>query len=130
MRAKIYVAGPYTLGNVTDNVNNAISMAQELAEAGFAPFVPHLCHFWHLNFKRPYEFWMELDQQFLDCCDAVIRLPGESLGSDAECIRAMQMGKPVFFSIASLRDYYDKLENRFDLKLAGMSRLGRVAPYV
>ena len=41
MIARIYVAGPYTNGEVAINVRNAYEAANQLAELGFAPFVPH-----------------------------------------------------------------------------------------
>src|SRR5262245_4927589 len=70
MRAKIYVAGPYSKGDVAVNVRNAFEAANQLADLGFAPFVPHSTHFWHMLFPRPYEFWLTLDNQFLPYCDA------------------------------------------------------------
>lgn len=41
MREKIYVAGPYTKGDVAENVHKAFKAANDLADLGFAPFVPH-----------------------------------------------------------------------------------------
>lgn len=102
MRQKIYVAGPYTKGDVAVNVRNAIEAGNILADLGFAPFVPHLTHFWHLVFPRPYEFWCDLDNQFIAHCDGMLRLPGVSTGSDAEVELAKQQGIPVFTSIDDL----------------------------
>jgi len=101
--AKVYVAGPYTKGDVAVNVRNAIAAANELADLGYMPFLPHLTHFWHLLFPRPYEFWCELDNQFLPYCNALLRLPGESSGADAEMALAESLKIPVFHSIADLR---------------------------
>ena len=39
-------------------MHNAFKAANDLADLGFAPFVPHFTHFWHLLFPRPYEFWL------------------------------------------------------------------------
>jgi len=106
MRAKVYVAGPYTKGDVAINVRNAFEAANKLADLGFAPFVPHWTHFWHMMFPRPYEFWLELDNQFLPCCEAVLRLPGESNGADKEVALAGASGIPIFYSIESLDAHF------------------------
>jgi hypothetical protein len=53
-------------------------------------------------FPRPYEFWLELDNQFLPCCAALLRLPGESSGADKEVQLAQSLGIPVFTEIESL----------------------------
>ncbi len=108
MRAKIYVAGPYTKGDVAMNVHNAFRAANELADLGFAPFVPHFTHFWHLLFPRPYEFWLELDNQFLPHCDAVLRIPGESSGADKEVTLAEKLGIPIFHSIETLDAHFSR----------------------
>jgi len=100
---RVYVAGPYSNGDVAVNVRNAYEAASQLADAGFAPFVPHHTHFWHLLFPRPYEEWLKLDLAFLPCCDAVLRLPGESLGADGEVREATRLGILVFDTIDDLR---------------------------
>lgn len=107
-KAKIYIAGPYSQGDVAQNVYEAIRTANDLADKGFAPFVPHFTHFWHMMFHRPYEFWLELDKQFLSLCDGLLRLPGESVGSDKEVKFAEELNKPVFNSIRELEEYYGK----------------------
>lgn len=106
MIARIYVAGPYTKGDVAVNVRKAYEAATHLADLGFAPFVPHATHFWHLLFPRPYEFWLELDRQYLPCCAAVLRLPGESLGADREVELAGTLEIPVFTEIESLVKHF------------------------
>lgn len=107
-KIKVYVAGPYTTGDVAVNVRNAIEAGNELADAGFVPFVPHLVHFWHMVYPRPYEFWTDWDNQFLPHCDALLRLPGESSGSDAEVVLAESNGIPVFFDKESLHVHFRK----------------------
>ena len=99
---KVYIAGPYTNGDVAINVKNAFQAANELADNGFAPFVPHYTHFWHMMFPREYGYWLELDNQFLPCCDAVLRLPGLSNGADKEVELAIKLSIPVYKSISEL----------------------------
>jgi hypothetical protein len=103
---RIYIAGPYTNGDVAINVRRAILAANDLADRGFAPFVPHLTHFWHLLIPRPYQFWLDLDMQFLSCCEALLRLSGVSLGADTEVAEAQQQGMPVFWDIDALDLYF------------------------
>jgi hypothetical protein len=98
-KGKVYIAGPYTKGDVAVNVRNAIEAANRLADIGYAPFVPHLTHFWHLTFPRPYEFWCELDNAFLPHCDILLRLPGESAGADREVALAHKLRIPVVCGI-------------------------------
>lgn len=102
MKKKIYVAGSYTKGNQTTNVRSAIDAANVLAGYGFVPFVPHLTHFWDLLWPHEYDWWMAYDDEWLQVCDAVLRLPGESLGADKEEERARELGIPVFYSLDEL----------------------------
>ena len=108
MRAKIYVAGPYTHGDVAVNVRNAIAAANDLADLGFASYVPHFTHFWHMLHPRPYEFWLELDNQFLPHCDGLLRLPGQSRGADKEVALAESLGLPVFHSVAAVDAHFPR----------------------
>lgn len=99
---KVYVAGPYTLGDVAVNVRNAIAAGVELLDAGHTPFIPHLCHFIHMQAPRPYETWIRYDLEFLPSCDALVRLPGQSAGADGEVIEARKLGLAVYDSVGAL----------------------------
>ena len=98
----IYIAGPYSKGDVAVNVNNAIKAADKLVEAGFLAFIPHLTHFWHIVSPKAWEFWIQLDLACLAFCDGVLRLPGESEGADREVRRAKELGIPVYYSLDEL----------------------------
>lgn len=104
---RIYIAGPYTKGDVAVNVRNAYEVANRLADLGFAPFVPHATHFWHMLFPRPYEFWLKLDNQFLPYCEALLRIPGTSAGADAEVLLAQDLSIPVFHEIEALVQHFE-----------------------
>jgi hypothetical protein len=95
----IYVASPYTKGDVAVNVRRNLEAADALAAAGFVPFAPLLTHFWHLLIPHPYEFWCKQDLAWLEKCDAVVRLPGESSGAAAEVKRALELGLPIYSSV-------------------------------
>jgi len=99
---KIYIAGPYTKKDPCINVNKAIHVANELFDAGYIPFIPHLSHFWHTITPRKYSDWMKIDKAFLKCCDIVVRLPGESKGADIECKLAKKLGIPVIYNYKKL----------------------------
>jgi Domain of unknown function (DUF4406) len=92
----------------TRSIRIGSKAANDLADLGFAPFVPHFTHFWHILYPRPYEFWLALDNQFLPDCDAVLRLPGESSGADKEVALAEQLGLPIFYQIATLDAHFPR----------------------
>lgn len=108
MKGRIYIAGPYSNGDVAINVRKAYEAANRLADLGFAPFVPHATHFWHMLFPRPYEFWLDLDNHFLPCCAAVLRLPGPSVGADKEVDLATELGIPVFTEVEALTRHFSE----------------------
>ena len=89
---RVYVAGPYTKGDVAVNVREAILAGGRIYDAGMVPFVPHLTHFWHTVAPRPYEDWLRLDMEWLRVCDALLRLPGDSSGADKELLRRCGWG--------------------------------------
>lgn len=99
---RVFVMGPYTRGDIAQNVARAIEAADEIYSLGFYPYLPHLCHFWHLHRKRPYDDWMRLDRAWLQLCDAAYRLTGPSSGADEEQAECDRLGIPVFRSFVGL----------------------------
>ena len=69
---------------------------------GYSPFLPHLTHLWELINPHEVDYWYNYDNDWLLTCDAVLRLPGESPGSDAEEKLARENSMPVFYSIDKL----------------------------
>ena len=102
--ARVYIAGPYTVGDPQANVNRAIDAWHAFADAGFIPFCPHLSHYLHVHRHRQYAEWLRHDLQWLALCDAVLRLPGESFRADSEVAFAVENRIPVFASIDELHD--------------------------
>ena len=98
----VYIASPYTKGDVAVNVKAQIDCADELISLGFAPFAPLYSHFQHMHHPRPYEDWTRLDNEWVLRCDCLLRLPGESSGADAEVALAVENNTPVFYSIGEL----------------------------
>jgi hypothetical protein len=94
-RPLVYVAGPYAHPDPVANTHAAIRVADELNAAGLCTaFVPHVSMLWH--------YWYELDFAYLARCDALLRIPGESAGADAEVAFAEERGIPVFTRPAEL----------------------------
>ena len=97
---KVYVSGPLSAGDWMVNLRAAVDAAEDLSRRGHVPYVPHLSMFWHLLYSHPHEFWLALDREWLEVCDAVLRLPGDSEGADLEVAWARELGKPVYTDVA------------------------------
>ena len=107
MRPRIYISGPLTSsGNVTENIDRAMAAARALIDAGFAPFCPHLTYHVDPGEAIPHATWMAIELPWVSVADAVLRLPGESLGADIEVARAEEAGIPVFTSITDLVGHF------------------------
>jgi hypothetical protein len=103
----VYVAGPYsapTEAGVLNNVDIAIATGDRVASLGLGltPFIPHLNFIWNQRHPHPYRFWMEYCFSWLKRCDALLRIPGSSPGSEEEVVLATKLGIPVFYSIEEL----------------------------
>ena len=79
-----------------------IAAGHRAMDLGLAPFVPHLSHYSHRLRPRPYEDWMALDLAFVEVCDILWRLPGDSPGADREVAHARSRGIPVVSSFDAL----------------------------
>lgn len=108
---KVYVAGPYTKGNVEQNVLNAIDASSELISIGLAPFCHHLSHYVDIIHPHSWQQWMDIDIEFLIDCDIVLRIPGESKGADLEVETANKAGIPIFYSIDEIKDAISNAHN-------------------
>lgn len=99
---KIYIAGPYTKPDPETNTKTAIAVGDVIARLGHIVFVPHLTHYWELQHHHDYDFWMAQDAAWLRCCDALLRLPGESAGADSEVELAYALGLKVYYSVLDI----------------------------
>jgi hypothetical protein len=114
---KCYIASPYSNGDKEENVNLQIDAAEELINRGFAPYTPLLTHYQELRHPHPEHDWLELDSEFLACCDVFIRIKpiknGKELtsnGADKEEAYANELKIPVFSfnTIKEMCEYLDK----------------------
>lgn len=102
MKIKVYIASPYTLGDVAVNVKRQLDTVDELMTLGFAPFAPLYSHFQHMAHPRPYQDWIAIDLEWVPACDVLLRLDGQSSGADGEVAFAIERGVPVVYSITEL----------------------------
>jgi len=108
---KVYIASPYTKGDVAVNVKTQMDTADELMNKGFVPFTPLYSHFQHMAHPRPYEDWLKLDFEWIPVCDCILRLPGDSSGADNEVEFAITNNILVFYSLNDLCKYYNGFED-------------------
>lgn len=104
---KVYIASPYTKGDVAVNVRRQIDAVDALINMGFLPFAPLYYHFQHLVHPRPYDDWLHLDISWMLQCDCILRLEGESSGADEEVKVATENNIPVFYSYTDIHNFYN-----------------------
>ena len=100
----IYISGPYSLGDVAENVRNACLAGNQILAKGHIPFVPHLTHLWHLITPKAQQEWLDIDLALIPRMDALLRLQGESKGADDEVALAKSLGIRVYYSLQEIRE--------------------------
>ena len=105
-RKVVYIASPYTLGDVAMNVKLQIDTANELMNYGFVPFAPLYSHFQHMVHPRRYRDWIDVDLAWVQKCDILLRIGGESKGADGEVLAADMLNIPIVSSVEELVDKY------------------------
>lgn len=108
---KVFISGPYQNGGIEENLQILIDAANTLIDKGFNPLPLNLyCH--PIQTKHPrkrYHDWIDLTYEWVEKCDCLLRLPGESKGADGEVKRAEELGIPVFYGINDLILYYQRV---------------------
>lgn len=118
-RPVVYIASPYTQGDVAMNVHFQCKVFDQLlADGKVIPVAPLWSHFQHTLFPRSYEEWVSYDQSLLHLYDACLRLnvdvsalhyhQTESRGADSEVDAFRRLGRPVFFSLDDLYGWVDR----------------------
>ena len=129
MRRRVYISGPLTSsGNVNENLDRAMHAARALIEAGFAPFCPHLTIHVDPVGEYPHATWMEIELPWVSVADALLRLPGESLGADLEVTRAEEAGIPVFATVAEVAGHFATVAPGSERRYNDRSRSGLTIP--
>lgn len=118
-RRRVYIAGPISRGDLAHNINQASAAFVALTQAGFAPFCPHWSAYsgeaivktgsgtvYAIAGATPnalkHSDWLAVDLEWVAVADAVLRLPGESIGADREVNEARALGIPVYESMPEL----------------------------
>jgi len=99
---RVYIASPYRKGDMAMNVKFQLDCSDELIELGYYPYTPLLSHFQKISSGRDDKYWIELDLAWVEVCDIVLRLGGESDGADGEVAHAIKFGIPVVYSVGEL----------------------------
>lgn len=110
-RLKVYISGPITKGCRNKNFYQAAEAHQQLINAGFAPFNPMASMLLPFAFDETavsHSAWLECDFPWIAASHAVLRLPGYSVGADAELAYAKELGIPIFYSVAEFLAWRDK----------------------
>jgi len=105
-RYRVYIAGPVTKGIYVENMRQAIEAADVISERGHFPFTPHLFDLWALMspVKKNQTFMFEQVSHWLQFCDIIVRLPGESSGADREVSMAYDKGIPVYYGVQEFKE--------------------------
>lgn len=99
----IYVSGPLTTGdNLPRNVAKAISVGCKLIARGYVAIIPHEKLLTEVLRPHGYEYWIEYDFRCILCCDALLRIPGASVGGDREADFARNHGIAVYTDMEKL----------------------------
>lgn len=117
-RLRVYIAGPMTGGtgknyNI-EKIHEAIKVHLTLIELGFVSHCPQLtifCEFMQPN-RISYDQWLELDMNYIDDSDIVLRIPGPSPGADRECKCAKALCKPVVVGLDNFLCWYTSTGKR------------------
>jgi hypothetical protein len=98
----IFISGPYGNTNpkevIAKNVAMADKVARDLMAKGHNVFCPHkMSHGWEDDNRITLERCYELDRSFLLLwADAIIRIPGYSIGADKEMVIAVELGLEIY----------------------------------
>jgi hypothetical protein len=113
---KVYIASPYSNGDMILNVRRQILCAGAIISAGHAPYSPLAGNYiMHMVEPRHYEEWLRLDFVWVSACDVVLRLQGASPGADREVELAGKLGIPVVHShgeLVELAETWPKYVNK------------------
>ena len=106
----VFIAGPLNdsapIKEREANVQRAMEAWHQLCDAGFVPYCPHLSYYLDRYKGRDRNAWLFYSLRWLDKCDCIFRLSGDSKGSDYEVYKARSGGKPIFTSIDVMKEVY------------------------
>jgi len=131
-KLKVYIASPYTLGWMPDNVRLQLEAKNILMDYGFVPFAPLVNHFEEIYKHRNEHDYLEWDIEWLKVCDILLRIRSSkdgveipSKGADIEVQVAIENNIKVidFKDLNELTDWAVKNSpnnNKKNLKSIGI----------
>ena len=108
---RVYVAGAYSADNVLgvlDNMRRGMRVGTEVLLARFSPFVPWFDYHFSLMLRDgetlTVEDYYNYSLAWLEVSDAMLVLPdsGNSKGTQAEKVKAQELGIPIYYSLDQL----------------------------
>ena len=115
MKPLVYIASPYTRGNVCKNIRSSIDAFVALLNTGdIVPISPiSMTHTIDIVHPHSWLRWMEYDMDLIARCDAVWRINSvwgeyvqeESRGADMEVTEAERLGIPVFYEFSEIEEW-------------------------
>lgn len=122
MRPVVYISGPISLGNRNLNYFHACEAERQLMLSGFAPINPIrsmvLPFAWDSD--MPHDLWLEVDLPIIERVDAVLRIPGESVGADREVGHALTLGIPVYYDIDLLEAELETIRSDAQIRVKSL----------
>jgi len=106
---RVYVAGPYTLGDRSENLRRIMAATVEILDAGHEPFCPLLSFFLDLTYPRPWKDWMRMDLAWLKVAEAFVRISGPSVGADDERDIAAAHHIPTFYTVDAFLEWANEV---------------------
>jgi hypothetical protein len=90
-------------GDMAHNIGQAWAAGERLRDAGYTPIEPQNNFFCAITGKRrSHAEWLDIDKPLVLASQAVLRLPGESVGADMETGWANDAGIPVYTDVEQL----------------------------
>ena len=108
-KIKVFISSPYSIGDKRENLKRHMDSAFELMKADFIPFVPLLYSYMDDIYEMSYSEWLIQTTSWIESCDVVLRLPGESNGCEKEEKVARNKGIPIVYSIGALKIWAEDL---------------------
>lgn len=124
---RVFLSGPISKGSLAHNLCQFDTAAETLQRAGLAVFNPGLSVYqggiqaFYQAYKGPtvravasapghqgftHKQWVALCKAWIEVSDAVVRLPGVSVGADQEVVHAERKGVPVFRSVEEVIKHF------------------------
>jgi len=100
-RKRVFISGPPGIDRLD------IAVAEALFQRGHMPYLPNLHCQWQQKYPHTPNEWYSLHLAFLDQCQAMISLPGETPSSPRERQHAQRIGLLIFEDLKTFFEWAD-----------------------